>query len=208
MDRHGLRADGCRDRRRQRDRRPRGRHAALQAPPRPHREGDARSLAGRRARRCARAVRARRHAAPAPQRGLPRRRLRAARTCGPRFHRRPGDLVRARCGAPPLQRRPDRSGRLGIDQRDRPAVGGAAERRGQGAHRRRQRRGRQRQHHCGLRRGRAVSAGAPGRACVRGGDHPPAGHRRRAGNDAPTDRPHRQHRAHRGRDPPDVRAVR
>ncbi len=95
-----------------RDRRPRRRHEALQAARRPHREGHARSLAGRRARRCARAVRARGDAASAPQRGVSRRRLGAARARRSRVHRRPRDAVRAGCGAAALQRRPDRPGRL------------------------------------------------------------------------------------------------
>ena len=58
-------------------------------------------------------VRARGDAAPAAQRGVPRRRLGAARADRSRFRRRPGDSVRTRRGAAALQRRPDRPGRLG-----------------------------------------------------------------------------------------------
>ena len=96
MERDGLRPHG------RRDRATAARSSATSATrrlyklrSRPHREGHARSLAGRRARRCARAVRARRDAAPAPQRGVSRRRLGAARARRSRFHRRAGDAVRS-----------------------------------------------------------------------------------------------------------------
>ena len=103
---------------RARDRRPRRRHAALQAARGRHREGHARPLAGRRARGRGRDLGARGDAAPAAQRGLSRRRLRAARAGRSGFHRRRRDSIRAGRGAAALQRRPDRPGRLVGDRSD------------------------------------------------------------------------------------------
>ena len=87
------------------------RHPAVQDSPGPDREVHARSLACRRARGCARALRIPGDAAPAAQRGLSRRRVGAARAgrCG--FRRCRHTSVRARRGIAPLQRWADRSGR-------------------------------------------------------------------------------------------------
>ena len=68
-------AHGRGRRRRARDRRPRGRHAALQAVAGRHRESDARPLARRRAGRCRRGLRTRGDAPSPAQRGVSRRRL-------------------------------------------------------------------------------------------------------------------------------------
>ena len=112
MERHGVRRHGRGRRRRAGDRRPRGRHAALQAVAGRHRESDARPLARRRAGRCRRGLRTRGDAPSPAQRGVSRRRLRPARAWRSGIHRCRGDSIRSRLGASALQRRPDRPDRI------------------------------------------------------------------------------------------------
>ena len=123
------------------------------------RENHARSLAGWRARGCARALRTRGDAAPAPQRGVPRRRLRAARAGRSGLRRPPRDPVRARLGAAALQRRADRPGRSATINRIVKQLAGDPQAVVHGADRGRERRRRQGQRHRGVRRRRAVRGG-------------------------------------------------
>ena len=103
MGRHGLCAHGRRPQRRYRDDRSCRRHASVQNPPRPHREDHQGSFSNWRTRGCQNALRIRGDAAPAPQRGVSRRRIRAslAWRCGVR--RCAGDSFRARCSAAVVQ---------------------------------------------------------------------------------------------------------
>ena len=166
---------------RDRDHRTRRRRAPVQAAARPHREGHAGSLAGRRAGGRGRDRRAGGDAAPAPQRGLPRRGLRAP--CGrrPGLHRDPDRAVRAGRGAAAVQRRLERPGALG---RHRPARGASRRRSrggGPGPDRGGQRGRRQGQRHGAVRarpRLRGNRGARPGTAGLRAGVDPGPGLRR------------------------------
>ena len=154
--------------------RARRRYPALPAAPRPHRKGDPRPLAGRRARGCGRDLRAGGDEPPAAERGVSRRRFGAAPARRSRVHRGAGRAVRARRGAAAVQRRADRRRRLVVDSARRRAVGRASAAGRRCADRGGERCRRQRQRHGGLRRGGAVRRRQRRARPARSGDHPPA----------------------------------